>query len=211
MSERYDGREIVGLDLHRHRTVMVRMTPTDRRCSAEAGDVTEFGGEHCGQDRPDPVDALDHAIARVAAELLTDEPIEPVDLGLERGEQPELGIHPGAERLGSGSWRSRREPETPNRSLTAMRTPHLASTALGTVPSGRLRALGSPRRRAARPGHGAHPADPPRPGWGAARPGRPTRGRPNLRPRPPRPVPRTGRRPRGLRPAYTRPKTLGRR
>src|SRR4051812_29604584 len=27
MSERYDGREIVGLDLHRHRTVMARMTP----------------------------------------------------------------------------------------------------------------------------------------------------------------------------------------
>jgi D-alanine-D-alanine ligase-like ATP-grasp enzyme len=45
VSERYDGREIVGLDLHRHRTVMVRMTPTgerlevarfanDRRCCA---------------------------------------------------------------------------------------------------------------------------------------------------------------------------------
>jgi transposase len=31
MSERYDGREIVGLDLHRHRTVMVRMTPGGER------------------------------------------------------------------------------------------------------------------------------------------------------------------------------------
>src|SRR4051812_29650844 len=31
MSERYDGREIVGLDLHRHRTVMVRMTPAGER------------------------------------------------------------------------------------------------------------------------------------------------------------------------------------
>ena len=31
MSERHDGREIVGLDLHRHRTVMVRMTPTGER------------------------------------------------------------------------------------------------------------------------------------------------------------------------------------
>jgi transposase len=31
VSERYDGREIVGLDLHRHRTVMVRMTPAGER------------------------------------------------------------------------------------------------------------------------------------------------------------------------------------
>jgi hypothetical protein len=29
--QRYDGREIVGLDLHRHRTVMVRMTPGGER------------------------------------------------------------------------------------------------------------------------------------------------------------------------------------
>ncbi len=31
MSERYDGGQIVGLDLHRHRTVMVRMTPAGER------------------------------------------------------------------------------------------------------------------------------------------------------------------------------------
>jgi transposase len=31
VSERYDGRQIVGLDLHRHRTVMVRMSPAGER------------------------------------------------------------------------------------------------------------------------------------------------------------------------------------
>jgi hypothetical protein len=31
VSERYDDRQIVGLDLHRHRTVMVRMTPAGER------------------------------------------------------------------------------------------------------------------------------------------------------------------------------------
>jgi transposase len=31
VSERYDGREVVGLDLHRRRTVMVRMTPAGER------------------------------------------------------------------------------------------------------------------------------------------------------------------------------------
>jgi transposase len=31
VSERYDGRGMVGLDLHRHRTVMVRMTPAGER------------------------------------------------------------------------------------------------------------------------------------------------------------------------------------
>ena len=31
MNARYDGREIVGLDLHLHRTVMVRMTPAGER------------------------------------------------------------------------------------------------------------------------------------------------------------------------------------
>lgn len=34
MSEEYDGRQIVGLDLHRNRTVMVRMTPAGERLEA---------------------------------------------------------------------------------------------------------------------------------------------------------------------------------
>jgi DNA-binding MarR family transcriptional regulator len=36
MSEAYDGREVVGMDLHRRRSVLVRMTPDGRklwRCS----------------------------------------------------------------------------------------------------------------------------------------------------------------------------------
>jgi transposase len=40
MSERYDGHEIVGLDLHRHRTVMVRMTPAGERL-----EVARFGND----------------------------------------------------------------------------------------------------------------------------------------------------------------------
>ncbi len=31
MSEAYDGREIVGMDLHRRRSVLVRMTPDGRK------------------------------------------------------------------------------------------------------------------------------------------------------------------------------------
>ena len=34
MSERYDGPQLVGLDLHRNRTVMVRMTPAGKRLEA---------------------------------------------------------------------------------------------------------------------------------------------------------------------------------
>jgi len=40
VSERYDGHEIVGLDLHRHRTVMVRMTP-----AGEQLEVTRFAND----------------------------------------------------------------------------------------------------------------------------------------------------------------------
>lgn len=34
MSEQYDGHQVVGLDLHRNRTVMVRMTPGGERLEA---------------------------------------------------------------------------------------------------------------------------------------------------------------------------------
>jgi hypothetical protein len=34
MSESYDGPQVVGLDLHRNRTVMVRMTPEGERLEA---------------------------------------------------------------------------------------------------------------------------------------------------------------------------------
>ena len=40
MSERYDGRQIVGLDLHRHRTVIVRMSPAGERLK-----VTRFAND----------------------------------------------------------------------------------------------------------------------------------------------------------------------
>jgi hypothetical protein len=40
VSERYDDRQIVGLDLHRHRTVMVRMTPAGERL-----EVARFANE----------------------------------------------------------------------------------------------------------------------------------------------------------------------
>ena len=31
MSEAYDGRQVVGMDLHRRRSVLVRMTPDGRK------------------------------------------------------------------------------------------------------------------------------------------------------------------------------------
>ena len=35
MSEAYDGREVVGMDLHRRRSVLVRMTPDGRKLAAQ--------------------------------------------------------------------------------------------------------------------------------------------------------------------------------
>jgi hypothetical protein len=51
VSERYDGRQIVGLNLHRHRTVMVRMTPGGERLAkldSKMGEVRWVGSPAAG-------------------------------------------------------------------------------------------------------------------------------------------------------------------
>src|SRR5215831_17588511 len=50
MMEAYDGRQVVGMDLHRRRSVLVRMTEDGRKL--ETVRITSSPGRAAGSDRP---------------------------------------------------------------------------------------------------------------------------------------------------------------
>jgi hypothetical protein len=65
------------------------------RRRGEAGDVTDLGHEHGGQDRPHAVDDLDRPVALMVAQHLGDAPVQIVDLAVVDVDQVPQGVEAG--------------------------------------------------------------------------------------------------------------------